>query len=50
MTGANNITADTFSRTSNAQRENSNAIFTSENLDQLDKLVKKLLASVLPLQ
>ena len=36
---ANDVTADTFSHTSNAQRENSNAIFTSEKLDKSDELV-----------
>ena len=35
---ANNVTADTFSHTSNTQRENTNAIFTSENLDKLNEL------------
>ena len=35
---ANNVTADTLSHTSNAQRENSKAAFTSENLDKLNKL------------
>ena len=35
----NNITADTFSHASSAQRGNSNAIFTSEKLDKLDELV-----------
>ena len=36
---ANNVTADTLSHTSNAQRENSKAAFTSENLDKSNKLV-----------
>ena len=36
---ANNVTVDTFIHASNAQRENSNAIFTSEKLDKLDELV-----------
>ena len=35
---ANNVTVDTFSHTSNKQKENANAIFTSENLDKLDNL------------
>ena len=39
---ANNVTADTFSHTSNTQRENVNAIFTSKKLDKLDKLVDTL--------
>ena len=39
ITDANNVTADTFSHASNAQIENSNAIFTGENLDKLDELV-----------
>ena len=30
---ANNVTADTFSHTSNTQRENATALFTSEKLD-----------------
>ena len=34
----NNITADTFSHTPNTQRENTNAIFTSEKLDKLDEM------------
>ena len=36
---SNNVTAETFSHASNTQRENVNAIFTSENLDKLDELV-----------
>ena len=36
--GANNVTGDTFSHTSNTQRENANTIFTSKKLDQLDEL------------
>ena len=36
---ANNVTGDTFSHTSNTQRENANAIFTSENIDKSDNLV-----------
>ena len=34
----NNINADTFSHTPNTQRENTNAIFTSEKLDKLDEM------------
>ena len=36
------VTADTFSQTSNTQRENSNAILTSEMIDKSDELVEKL--------
>ena len=36
---ANTITMDISSHASNAQRENSNAIFTSEKLDKSDELV-----------
>ena len=39
---ANNVTADTFSHTSNTQRENSNAIFTIEKMDKLDDLADAL--------
>ena len=35
----NNVTKDIFVHTSNTQRENANAIFTSEKLDKLDELV-----------
>ena len=42
ITDANNITADTFSHASNSQRENTNAIFTSEKLDKPDKLADAL--------
>ena len=35
---ANNVTADTFSHTSNSQKDNANAIFTSEKLDKSDEL------------
>ena len=35
----NNLTADTFSHASNTQRENSNAIFTSEKLDNPNELL-----------
>ena len=38
ISDANNVTADTFSHTSNTQRQNANAIFTSEKLDKLDDL------------
>ena len=41
---ANNVTADTFSHTSNTQREDFNATFTSEKLDKSDKLVFPFLA------
>ena len=36
---ANNITVDTSINVSNAQKENENARFTSDNLDKPDKLV-----------
>ena len=42
---SNNVTADTFSHTSNKERKNAIAIFTSEKLDKLDEkvdAVKKL--------
>ena len=39
---ANNITTNTYSHTTNTQRENSNVIFTSENLDKSDKLADTL--------
>ena len=39
MVDVNNVTADRFSYASNTQRENANAIFTSEKLDKLDALV-----------
>ena len=38
ISDANNVTADTFFHTYNAQIENANAIFTSEKLDKLDDL------------
>ena len=38
----NNVTADTFSHTYNTQRDNANAIFTSDNLDKLDELADAL--------
>ena len=37
--GANNVTTDILSYTFNAQKENLNAIFTSEKLDKLDELI-----------
>ena len=39
---ANNVSANTFSHTSVTQRDNVNAIFTSEKLDKSDKLVDTL--------
>ena len=39
ITDANNVTADTYSHVSSAQRENANAIFTGKKLDKLDELV-----------
>ena len=39
---ANNATADNFSHTPNTQRENANAIFTSEKLDKSDELADTL--------
>ena len=39
ITDANNITTDICSRKSSSQRENLNAIFTSENLEKPDDLV-----------
>ena len=39
---ANNVTADTFSHTPNTERENGNAIFTSENRDKSDKMADTL--------
>ena len=38
ISDANNVTSDTFSHTPNTQRENANAIFTSEKLNKLDDL------------
>ena len=37
ISDAKNVTSDTFSNTSNTQRQNANTIFTSENLDKSDK-------------
>ena len=42
ISDANNVTVDTFMHTSNTHRENSNAIFTTENIDKLDKLEDSL--------
>ena len=42
ISDANNVTMDTFMHTSNTHRENSNAIFTTENIDKLDKLEDSL--------
>ena len=39
---AHNVTADNFSQTSNTQRENENAILTSEKLDKSDALAATL--------
>ena len=39
---AHNVTEDTFSQTSNTQRDNENKILTSENLDKSDGLVENL--------
>ena len=39
---SNNVTADTFIYATNTQRDNTNAIFTSDKLDKLDKLVDAL--------
>ena len=39
---AHNVTVDNFSQTSNTQRENSNAILTSEKLDKSDALAEML--------
>ena len=40
ISDANNVNADTFSHASNTQRENVNAIFTSEKLDKSDDLIE----------
>ena len=42
ISDAENVTADTFSHTSNTQIDNANAIFTSEKLDKSDELADKL--------
>ena len=42
ISNANNLTTDTFSHTPNTERENSNAIFTSEKLDKSDDLADAL--------
>ena len=39
---ARNITADNFSQTFNTQRENANAILTSEKLVKSDELAERL--------
>ena len=39
ITDTNNVTSDTFSHASSAQRENTNAIFASEKIDKYGKLV-----------
>ena len=44
ISDANNVTADTFSHTSNTQRENANSIFISEKLDKSDELADTLKA------
>ena len=40
ISDANNVTTDTFSHTSNTQRENENAIFASEKIDKSDELAE----------
>ena len=42
ITDANNIIADAFSHASSSQRKNTDAIFTSDNLDKLGKLVNAI--------
>ena len=42
ITGANNVTDDTFSHASSSQRENLNAIFTIEKLEKSDELVDEV--------
>ena len=39
ITDAINLTADTFSNASSSQKENLNAIFTSEKIEKSDNLV-----------
>ena len=39
---ANNVTADAFRHASISQRENSDAVFTSEKLDKSDNLVNEI--------
>ena len=39
---AHNVTADNFSQTSNAQRENAKMILTSDKLDRSDALADTL--------
>ena len=40
---SNNVTDDAFSHDSSSQRVNLNAVFTSEKLDKLDKLVDSII-------
>ena len=42
ISGANNVTTDTFGHRPNTQRENANTIFTNEKLDKSDKVVDTL--------
>ena len=42
ITNSENVTADEFSHASSSQRENSNAIFTSEKLEKSDELVNAI--------
>ena len=42
ISDSTNITTGRFIHTSNEQRENANAVFTSENLDKSDELVATL--------
>ena len=42
ISDANNLTADEFSHASKTQRENTNALFTSEDLDKSDDLANAL--------
>ena len=42
ISDSNNATVHKFSHVSNAQRENSNPIFTSEKLDKWDNLVDEV--------
>ena len=42
ITDADNATADAFNHASSSQRENPNAIFTSKNMEKLDKLFNKI--------
>ena len=38
ISDTNHVTLDTFTHTYNTQRDNENLVFTSEKLDELDKL------------